>query len=411
MQSKYLRQGCNVVRLQAQGVMSNSLRERAMPKVGIIMNGVTGRMGTNQHLGRSIAAIRKEGGLRLRDQSMALPDPILVGRNAAKLEALAKAWSVDRWSTDLAACLADPANVIYFDAQATPLRTASVHAALAAGKHVYCEKPLADTLKDSMELARAAVKAGVKHGIVQDKLFLPGMLKLKEVIDSGFLGRILSIRGEFGYWVFEGPTPPGQRPSWNYRREDGGGIILDMFPHWQYLLENLFGRVTAVSCTGRTHISQRVDESGNTYQCTADDASYAIFELEGGIIAQINSSWAVRVHRDDLVILQVDGTNGSAVVGLRDCKIQSRVATPRAVWNPDLPNPIDFIQGWQTVPTTVNYDNGFKIQWEMFLRAVLEDAPFPHDFLDAAKGVQLAEAGLRSWGERRWIDVPKLTLD
>ena len=380
-----------------------------MRKIGIIMNGVTGRMGTNQHLGRSIAAIRKQGGLQLRDQSLVMPDPVLVGRNAAKLEALAKEWNVDRWSTDLDACLADADNVIYFDAQSTLLRAASVRSALAAGKHIYCEKPLAGTLEDSLDLAKEAARVGVKNGVVQDKLFLPGILKLKQVLQSGFLGRVLSVRGEFGYWVFEGPLPAGQRPSWNYRKEDGGGIILDMFPHWQYVLENLFGRVTAVSCLGRTTIPERVDEAGRTYACTADDAAYATFEIEGGVVAHINSSWVTRVHRDDLLILQVDGSNGSAVVGLRECKVQPRVTTPKAVWNPDIPNPIDFLAGWQTVPTTTNADNAFKIQWEMFLRHVLEDAPFPHDFLEAAKGVQLAEAGMRSWAERRWLDIPKLT--
>jgi predicted dehydrogenase len=381
-----------------------------MRKIGIIMNGVTGRMGTNQHLGRSIAAIRRQGGLQLRDQSLVMPDPVLVGRNAGKLEALAKEWNVDRWSTDLDACLADADNVIYFDAQSTLLRAASVRSALTAGKHIYCEKPLAGTLEDSLELAREAAKVGVKNGVVQDKLFLPGILKLKQVLQSGFLGRVLSVRGEFGYWVFEGPLPAGQRPSWNYRKEDGGGIILDMFPHWQYVLENLFGRVTAVSCMARTTIPERVDEAGKTYACTADDAAYATFELEGGVVAHINSSWVTRVHRDDLLILQVDGTNGSAVVGLRECKVQPRVTTPKAVWNPDIPNPIDFLAGWQTVPTTTNADNAFKIQWEMFLRHVLEDAPFPHDFLEAAKGVQLAEAGMRSWAERRWLEIPKLKL-
>jgi len=380
-----------------------------MRKIGIIMNGVTGRMGTNQHLGRSIAAIRKQGGLQLRDQSLVMPDPVLVGRNAAKLEALAKEWNVDRWSTDLDACLADADNVIYFDAQSTLLRAASVRSALAAGKHIYCEKPLAGTLEDCLDLAKEAARVGVKNGVVQDKLFLPGILKLKQVLQSGFLGRVLSVRGEFGYWVFEGPLPAGQRPSWNYRKEDGGGIILDMFPHWQYVLENLFGRVTAVSCLGRTTIPERVDEAGKTYACTADDAAYATFEIEGGVVAHINSSWVTRVHRDDLLILQVDGTNGSAVVGLRECKVQPRVTTPKAVWNPDIPNPIDFVAGWQTVPTTTNADNAFKIQWEMFLRHVLEDAPFPHDFLEAAKGVQLAEAGMRSWAERRWLEIPKLT--
>lgn len=382
-----------------------------MRKIGIIMNGVTGRMGTNQHLGRSIAAIRKQGGLELRDKSVVMPDPILVGRNAAKLERLAAEWGIERWSTDLAACLADDANIIYFDAQSTLLRAESVRAALKASKHIYCEKPLAGTLEDSLELSREAARAGVKNGVVQDKLFLPGLLKLKQVIASGLLGKILSIRGDFGYWVFEGPTPPAQRPSWNYRKEEGGGIILDMFPHWQYVLENLFGRIKSVSCTARTTIADRVDESGKTYACTADDAAYATFELEGGIVAHMNSSWATRVNRDELLELQVDGTEGSAVAGLRECKVQSRAATPRAVWNPDAPNPINFREAWQAVPATAPEENAFKIQWEMFLRHVLEDAPFPHGFLEAAKGVQLAEAGIQSWTERRWIDLPELQLN
>lgn len=375
------------------------------------MNGVTGRMGTNQHLGRSIAAIRKQGGLRLRNQTVVMPEPVLVGRNEEKLQALANEWGVERWSTDLDLCLADKENIIYFDAQLTQVRAKSVHAALKAGKHVYCEKPLAATLKESLDLARAAVSAGVKNGVVQDKLFLPGILKLKQVIATGLLGKILSVRGEFGYWVFEGPLPPAQRPSWNYRKEEGGGIILDMFPHWQYVLSNLFGEIKAVSCTARTTIPQRVDESGRTYSCTADDAAYATFELQGGIVVHINSSWVTRVDRNELLELHVDGTEGSAVAGLRECKVQPRAVTPKAVWNPDIPNPIPFLEGWQTVPTTVAEENAFKVQWEMFLRHVLEDSPFPHTFLEAAKGVQLAEAGIRSWSERRWIDLPELTLN
>lgn len=382
-----------------------------MQKIGIIMNGVTGRMGTNQHLGRSIAAIRKQGGLELLDGTVVMPDPILVGRNATKLERLAKDWGIERWSTDLSACLADKDNVIYFDAQSTLLRAESVAQAIKAGKHIYCEKPVAGTLQDSLELARLATQAGVKNGVVQDKLFLPGLLKLKQVIASGFLGKILSIRGEFGYWVFEGPMPPAQRPSWNYRKEEGGGIILDMFPHWQYVLENLFGRVISVSCTARTTIPERVDERGKTYACTTDDAAYATFDLEGGAIAHINSSWVTRVNRDELLELHVDGTAGSAVAGLRECKVQPRVATPKAVWNPDIPNPIKFRDSWQEVPSTSVEDNAFKIQWEMFLRHVLEEAPFPHGFLEAAKGVQLAEAGLQSWSERRWVDLPELKIN
>jgi predicted dehydrogenase len=378
-------------------------------KIGIIMNGVTGRMGTNQHLERSIVAIRRQGGILLRNGRRVLPDPVLLGRNPEKLAALAQKYEVERWSTSLDDCLSDPQNVIYFDSQATSLRAASVRQALAAGKHVYCEKPLTDDFKEAMELAGMATTAGVRHGIVQDKLFLPGLLKLKQVIQSGFLGRILSVRGEFGYWVFEGDVQPAQRPSWNYRKADGGGIILDMFPHWQYLLENIFGPVTALSCLAATHIPERVDEAGETYAATADDAVYATFQLEGGVIVQLNSSWCTRVHRDELLILQVDGDKGSAVAGLRECEVQQRATTPRAVWNPDAPDPIDYLDGWQKVPTAGSYENAFKIQWEMYLRHVLEDAPFPHDFFQAARGLQVVEAGLRSWKEGKWQDVPALT--
>jgi predicted dehydrogenase len=381
-----------------------------MRKIGIIMNGVTGRMGTNQHLERSIAAIRKQGGVKLHDQSMVIPDPVLLGRDAGKLKALATEWGIERWSCDLNECLADPQNAIYFDAQATPLRAQSIRFALAAGKHVYCEKPLAATFQECLDLARIAATARVKNGVVQDKLFLPGLRKLKQVVESGFLGRVLSVRGEFGYWVFEGDSPASQRPSWNYRKEDGGGIILDMFPHWQYVLEDLFGPITAVSCLGATHIPYRVDENGTSYACTADDACYATFQIEGGVIAQMNSSWAVRVHREDLLILQVDGTAGSAVAGLRECWIQPRTATPIAVWNPDVASPINYLDSWEAVPATMDYDNAFKVQWEMFLRHVLEDTPFPHDFMQAARGVLLAETGVRSWAERRWLDVPQPTL-
>ncbi len=370
------------------------------------MNGVTGRMGTNQHLMRSIAAIRREGGVILSSGERLMPDPILVGRDERKLVALAGQAGVNRWSTDLDACLADPDDIIYFDAQTTGLRAASVEKALRAGKHSYCEKPLSTDAKSARRLAELAAESGRKHGVVQDKLFLPGMRKLKRLVESGFFGRILSVRGEFGYWVFEGDWQTAQRPSWNYRREDGGGIIADMFCHWQYVLENLFGQVLAVSCTGATHIPQRVDERGRAYAATADDAAYGTFELANGIIAQMNSSWAVRVYRDDLFVLQVDGTGGSAVADLRNCRTQHRVNTPKPVWNPDIANPIAFREGWAEVPDNEIFDNGFKVQWEKFLRHVAGDAPFPHNFWQGMRGVEVAEAGLQSWRERRWVAMP-----
>ncbi len=379
-------------------------------QIGIIMNGVTGRMGTNQHLVRSIKAIREQGGVKLSNGDSIMPDPILVGRNIGKLEALAKSNGVTRYSTNIEECLKDPYNQIYFDSQLTPLRAASIKQAIQAGKHIYCEKPIAETLEESLELARLAKSKGIKHGVVQDKLFLPGLIKLKRLIDAGYFGRILSVRMEFGYWVFEGDWFPAQRPSWNYRKEDGGGIIVDMFAHWRYIFDNLFGSVKSVSCLGATHIPERVGEDQQRYTCTAEDAAYATFELEGGIVVQANSSWTVRVDRDDLLTITVDGTEGSAVAGLRNCKSQHRVNTPKPVWNPDIPNTIPFQEQWQMVPDNQTYDNGFKTQWELFLKHVFMDTPFPWNLLEGAKGTQLAELGLKSWRERRVIDVPDIKL-
>ena len=378
--------------------------------IGIVMNGVTGRMGTNQHLVRSILAIREQGGVLLPDGDRVWPEPILVGRNEEKLRALAERLGLERFTTDLDRALDDSAAEVYFDAQVTSERVAGVRKAIDAGKHVYCEKPTAESLPEALDLARRAAAAGVKNGVVQDKLYLPGLLKLRRLIDAGFFGRLLSVRGEFGYWVFEGDGQPAQRPSWNYRAEDGGGIITDMLSHWRYVLDGLFGRVKAVSCVGATHVPTRVDERGEPYQATADDAAYATFELEGGVIAQVNSSWCVRVDRDELVEFQVDGTEGSAVAGLRNCRVQHRSMTPKAVWNPDVPNPVDFRAGWAVVPDNQTFDNGFKLQWEAFLRHVVADEPFRHNLLAGARGVQLAELALESWRERRWVDVPELTL-
>jgi predicted dehydrogenase len=379
-------------------------------RIGIIMNGVTGRMGKNQHLIRSILALRNQGGLLLPDGERLLPEPVLLGRNAKKIEALAKELGVERWTTDLDAALSNPEDSIYFDSVLTQQRSENIKKAIAAGKHIYTEKPIADSLEDALELARLATQAGVKNGAVHDKLYLQGLQKLKRLIDGGFFGRILSIRGEFGYWVFEGDWQMAQRPSWNYRKAEGGGIIVDMLCHWRYVLDNLFGKVKSVSCLGATHIPRRWDEYSNDYEATADDAAYAMFELEGGIVAQINSSWSTRVYRDELVAFQVDGTEGSAVAGLRECKIQHRSMTPKPVWNPDVPNPINFYDTWQNVPNNQEFDNGFKVQWEEFLRHVVLDTPYKYTLFEGAKGVQLAELGLKSWTERRWLDVPELKL-
>ncbi len=384
------------------------MKKNIVHKVGIIMNGVTGRMGTNQHLMRSIAAIIAQGGVPAGKNECIMPDPILVGRNPDKLKELAARAKVTRWTTNLDEALADKHNTVYFDSQTTERRSAAVRQAIAAGKHIYCEKPTATTTREALALYKLARKAGVKNGVVQDKLWLPGMLKLQALRDSGFFGRIFAVRGEFGYWVFEGDKVPAQRPSWNYRKEDGGGIIIDMLCHYRYVLDNLFGNVRAVSCLGTTHIDKRWDEKGQAYKATADDAAYATFELDNGIVAHINSSWCVRVRRDDLFVLQVDGTQGSAVAGLRDCWIQSYGKTPRPVWNPDIDQPLNFYETWQKVSNKQVYDNAFKVQWEMFLRHVVKDEPFRWSLLEAAKGVQLAEKGLESWQKRKWVPIPEL---
>ena len=382
----------------------------AIQRLGIIMHGVTGRMGMNQHLIRSIVAIRAQGGVALANGDRVMPDPILIGRDANKIAALAQAHGIERWGTDLDQALANPNDTVFFDAATTQMRPTLLAKAINAGKHIYCEKPVATNLKEAQDIYQLAKARGIKHGVVQDKLFLPGLLKLKMLRDAGFFGRMLSVRGEFGYWVFEGDLQPAQRPSWNYRVEDGGGIILDMICHWRYVLDNLFGEVKSVSCLGATHIPERIDEQGQRYTTTADDAAYATFELAGGVVAQINSSWTTRVRRDDLVTFHVDGTHGSAVAGLTDVRSQARVNTPKPVWNPDVKQPFNFFDHWQTVPDTTPVENGFKAQWELFIRHLCEDAPFKWNLHEGAKGVQLVECALQSWKERRWVDVPVLAV-
>ncbi|WP_236975214.1 Gfo/Idh/MocA family protein [Membranihabitans maritimus] len=377
-------------------------------KVGVIMNGVTGRMGTNQHLMRSIVEIIKQGGVKVSSKEFIMPDPVLVGRNPVKLKKLCEKFNIEKYTTNLDEVISDKYYQIYFDSQTTGRRADAVKKAASAGKHVYCEKPTATDTETALELYHFCEEKGVKNGVVQDKLFLPGLMKVQRLIQNGFFGDILSVRGEFGYWVFEGHSIPAQRPSWNYRKEDDGGIIVDMLCHWRYVLDNIFGKVKAVSCLGATHIPERIDENGNSYKATADDAAYATFELENGVIAHFNSSWTVRVRRDDLLTLQIDGTKGSAVAGLRECWTQHYGNTPKPVWNPDIAQPINFYEGWSKVPEQEEYDNAFKIQWEMFLKHVVKDDPFPYSLLEGAKGVQLAEKGLESWEKRSWVEIEDL---
>ncbi len=378
--------------------------------IHVAVNGVTGRMGYRQHLVRSLLAIRAQGGVRLEDGTSLYPEPILVGRNEERLRAIAERHDLERWTTSLDEVLADPGVDVYFDTQVTSAREVSLMKAIEAGKHVYTEKPVAGSLDGALRLARAAKAAGITHGVVHDKLFLPGVMKLQRLLGGGFFGRVLSVRLEFGYWVSEGDEIAAQRPSWNYRADEGGGIVLDMFPHWQYLLTDLFGPISAVYARTATHIPRRWDESGTPYDATADDAAYAVLELADGAFASVNSSWAVRVNRRELLELQVDGTAGSAVAGLRDCAVQHRVLAPMPVWNPDLPDPIDYQAMWSAVPDNMTFDNGFKVEWELFLRCASDGRPFAWDLVEGAKGVQLASLALQSSAEGRRLTVPPLAV-
>ncbi len=385
-------------------------------RIGIVMNGVTGRMGTNQHLIRSVLAIIKQGGVKVSDDLTLMPDPVLTGRNENKLKALANAYGPGvigeplKWTTDVEGAVNDKSCDTFFDASGTLQRAKFVEMAAKAGKPVYCEKPTAVTTEEALRLAKLCEDAGIKNGVVQDKLWLPGLRKLRMLRDRGFFGKILSVRGNFGYWVFSGhiEDQPAQRPSWNYREEDGGGIMIDMFCHWEYVINNLFGPIGSLVALGNTDLPERINEQGKPYKCTADDSAYAIFQLKNGIICQFNSSWVTRVRRDDLLTIQVDGSHGSAVAGLRECWVQSGGFTPKPVWNPDIPQPIDFYEGWQQVPNNTEYDNAFKAQWELFLRHVALDEPFIWTLRKGAAGVQLAELGMKSWKDKQWVDVPAL---
>jgi predicted dehydrogenase len=377
-------------------------------RIGIILNGATGRMGTTQHV-PNLLAIAAEGGLKLRNGDRLVPDLLIVGRDPDRLSALACAHGGLRWTTNLTEALHTPDD-IFMDCAATGDRPVRVRRAIAAGKHIHIEKPTASTVDEAMELARLAHKAGVKHGVIQDKLFLPGFAKLLFVKNAGFFGRVLSIKIDAGSWIFDGVTQECQRPSWNYRRAEGGGLALDMMAHWRYMVDRLAAPVIGVSAMMSTAIPKRVDEHGQLYDVDVEDTSHALLKLAGGAVGIITNSWATRVRRDDTMVVQIDGTAGSAVAGRMRCFTQSAVNTPEAFFGGGRPANMDFIAQWQEVPDSLPVRNPFRQCWEAFLRHVGEDAPYVSTLLEGAKAVQLADSAYRSVAEGRWMDLPELRL-
>ncbi len=376
-------------------------------RIGIIVNGATGELAARQHL-PALTAIRDEGGLPLADGTRLVPDVMLVGRDPAKLAVVTARTGFTRATTDLDAALSAPGDTIFFDTAPSGLRVGVVRRAIAAGKHIYCEKPIAGSVHDALSLHAAAQAAGVKAGTVQDKLFLPGFAALLGLRRTGFFGRVLEVRIDMGRWIFDGFEQPGQRPSWNYRKRDGGGLILDMFPHWRYMLDALAGEVQAVSAVSRTHIPRRRDERGAEYDVDVEDSAFADLALAGGAIASIRSSWATRVRREFPIQVQIDGDRGSAVAGPFACWQQEAAATPGGAISAAMPQAGSFFDGWTATPVDPAPTNSYRAGWELFLRHVAEGAPFPYTLLQGAKCVQFAEAAYQSVRERRWVDLPPL---
>lgn len=374
----------------------------AVKEIGIIVNGATGRIASTQHLANALMPIRAEGGLPAGSDRI-MPRLMLLGRNASRLAEAARRFDIDRWSTDLDDALAKPDYAIFFDAAATEQRPATLGKAIAAGKHIYSEKPVAPTVAEGRELLRAAKARGIKHGAVEDKIYLPGLQKLSSLAAAGFFGRITGFRLDFGWWVFDGAERPSQRPSWNYRSSGGGGLTLDMYPHWRYVIECLLGPIRRVAAATATAIPERINERGERYRVDVDDTSLTLAELANGAVGAIVCSWATRVRRDDLLTLQIDGTGGSAIAGLHRCWMQSAADTPTVRhFNPSVDIGADYRADWKEVAGAA-YTNPYRIGWENFLRHVATGAPLVSDLSAGIRDVQLGQACHRSVAERTWI--------
>ena len=376
----------------------------ALVDIGIIVNGATGRIGATQHLANALAPIRAEGGLAVGGDRI-VPRLLLVGRDRERLAGIAENYGIEDWTNDLDAALAKPEFTVFFDAAATSQRVSALNKAIAAGKHIYSEKPVAPSVAEGRALLRAAQARGLKAGAVEDKLNLPGLQKMLRLAQAGFFGRVTGFRLDFGWWVFDGAEKPSQRPSWNYR-SGGGGLTHDMVPHWRYVIEGILGPIARVVTATKTAIPERVDEEGKRYAVDVDDTSVTLAELASGAVGTIICSWATRVRRDDLVTLQIDGTGGSALAGLHRCWVQSAADTPTIHrFNPDTDIDADYRRQWTQVADTNTYTNPYRVGWENFLRHVAADAPLLCDFAAGLRDVQLAEACYRSVAQQTWVTV------
>ena len=385
-------------------------------EIGIILNGATGGICSFQHLANSLAPIRAEGGLRIGDETI-MPKLLLVGRDNERLSEVARANGVDDWTTELDRALDNTDFPVFFDAAATHMRADILHRALAAGKHIFAEKPVAPSVDEGLALLRDAESRKLKHGVVEDKLHLPGLAKLATLVDGGFFGRIVGFKLEFGWWVFDGITDAAQRPSWNYKRATGGGLVSDMTPHWRYIIEGLLGRIDRIVCATSIAQVERADESGVGFQVDVEDTAPPLLRMESGVTGAILASWATRVRREDLMTMQIDGTKGSAVAGLRRCFTQRAAETPaiagfRMGKDVDTMNvATDFFVDWQEVSDATPYKNPYRYGWEKFIAHVVADAPFDAPLSAGIRDVQLSQACVESAASGEWMEMPLLTDD
>jgi predicted dehydrogenase len=377
----------------------------AVKEIGIIVNGATGRIASTQHLANVLLPIRAEGGLAIGDDRV-MPRLLLCGRDDGRLATLARANGIDRWTTDLDAALSEPGCSVFFDAAATKQRVPALTKAIAAGKHIYSEKPVALSVSDGRALLAAANSRKLKHGAVEDKIFLPGLQKLAQLADRKFFGRVAGFRLDFGWWVFDGFERKSQRPSWNYRRTGAGGLTMDMYPHWRYVIESILGPIRRVVAATATAVPQRADEGGARYDVDVDDTALTLAELNNGAVGTIVCSWATRVRRDDLLIFQIDGTGGSAIAGIHKCWAQSAGDTPdvRHI-NPMADIGFDYRRDWKEVPGLAVYTNPYRVGWERFLRHIVAGQPLASDLSAGIRDVKLVEACHRSATEGRWISL------